>query len=89
MIEASGDNVPVEEFRKAVKLGAKECNLISRAISQLRRSYGKVKRAFGSDTAESTSDGSAGASNLYDQVRRWACLIVTFVTLCLVHVAVG
>ena len=46
MLEASAENVYLQDFKGAIKAGVKECRSIIRAIEELKELSGKPKRAF-------------------------------------------
>lgn len=46
MLEGSCANVLLPDFMKALKVGVKECQIIIKAIEQLRKLCGKTKREF-------------------------------------------
>lgn len=46
MLEGLADNILMNDFQKAIKVGVKECQKIVHAITQLRNSHGKPKRTF-------------------------------------------
>ena len=46
MLEASAENVYMQDFKPAIKTGVKECQAIIKAIEQLKTLAGKPKREF-------------------------------------------